>query len=143
MTQPRKDGIPQPTDWTRQIALLPSSAFCLTDIDLVVHRHYPRKVQLLMLIEQKAYNAAVGFAQRDTLSIVNQLLNMSNGRPVWTGRNECAKALYMGLHVLTFSGRTPLQSQQIFWDDEPVSLDTLVGILRFDYDPNSFKRGAS
>jgi hypothetical protein len=139
MTQQRKDGIPQPTDWTRHIAALPSHMYSITDVDLIVHRHFPRDVQKFMLVEQKAYNAVVGFAQRDTLTIVHQHLYPKVLR-VMTARHQWVNSCYMGLHVLTLSGPTPQQSDCILWDNTRVSFETLVGILRFDYDPNSFKR---
>jgi hypothetical protein len=140
MTKQRKDGIPQPTDWTRGIDRLPSQIYSLTDVDLVVHRHFPRNTQLLMLVEQKAFNAVVGFAQRDTLLILHQLLSVANGGWVRTQRGEQAQVMYFGLHILTLSHRTPQTSQTILWNDFPVSLDELIRILRFDIDPRTVRK---
>lgn len=143
MTQQRKDGIPQPTDWTRQIAALPSSVYSLIDVDLVVHRHFPRDVQVLMLIEQKAFNATVGFAQRDTYRVLDQMLARSNGAMVTTERGQRARVHYAGWHVLTFDGLTPQQSSHILWDGKDVGFQVLVGLLSFKYDPQFVKKSAS
>lgn len=140
MTRQREDGIPQPTDRTRQIADLPSSIYSLIDIDLVVHRHFPRDVQVVMLIEQKAFNAAVGFAQRDTYRILDQMLSRSNGVPVVTERGIKAKAYYAGWHVLTLSGKTPQQSDRILWDGKQIPFRVLVGLLSFKFDPQFVKK---
>lgn len=139
MTQQRRDGIPQPTDWTRGIADLESAHFSIIDVDMVIHRHKPRDKQKLMLVEQKAFNGVVGFAQRDTLFILHQMICHRDFHDVVTARGQRTHVQYTGLHILEFNGRTPQESDLIQWDKHRVSFQRLVQILRFE-DPLSFRR---
>lgn len=44
-----------------------------------------------------------------------------------------------GMHVLTFSGLGPNDSDVIQWDFKEIDIDTLTSILRFDLDPDTLK----
>lgn len=140
MTRQRKDGIPQPTDWTRQVTELPSSIYSLIDVDLVVYRHFPRDVQVIMLIEQKAFNATIRFAQKETYSVLDQMLSRSSGCIIRMWNGQLAKMYYAGWHILTFDGRTPQESDCILWDGKQVAFSGLIELMAFKRDPQFAKQ---
>jgi hypothetical protein len=44
-----------------------------------------------------------------------------------------------GAHMLRYSGVSPDQSEWIMWDDRPVDLATVDGLLTFKLDPDTLK----
>lgn len=141
--------------WIRNNKQLDSSSgYCVIDQDYWIHRfktYRSRDFQLMMLVEIKTHGARLTDAQRDTLLFVNEI--MRNDRktptkdPLWffggssirkvksimAGRNVILRTY--GMHVLTFSGLGPDDSDEIFWDRKRIDKDVLTSILRFDLDP--------
>lgn len=130
MTEKRRDGTYQDTDWTRGIQALSSQHFCATDADLIWHS-FKTNPQNLMLIEQKTNGAKPGFAQMDTLHVVDQMLRQSSGRVYRTARG-LLRVNYRGLHVLTFSGTTLNNSQHIYWNGLEIARSELIRIMRYE-----------
>ena len=143
--------------WIRNNKELDSSrGYCVTDQDYWIHRFKTegsRGFQCIMLVEIKTMNAELSKAQSDTLWIVDQLmrnrrntptkkttiLQAGNGparvRSVMAGTDVTLKAF--GVHVLTFSGLGPDDSDEIKWDSKQIDTDILTKILRFDLDPDT------
>jgi hypothetical protein len=112
----------------------------------------------LMLVEVKTNGATVNQAQRDLLTIVNQLLRTVAWKDQRTdgrfdpGHRQNARLVYSviagkkiqlqcyGVHRLTLSGATPDDSEWIQWDYTTLTgVTELVEILRFDKNPDSLK----
>ena len=103
MTLIRRDGQGTPFgDWLREQPGLDSSEFQLsiTDTDFWSHRFsvkdgnrpVARRIDHIMMVEIKTHRKDIDFAQRDTLSVIDQLLRrgtIQNGRrrPIKISRN--------------------------------------------------------
>lgn len=163
MTIVRRDGQGTPFgDWLRAQPGLDSNEFQLsvTDTDFWSHRfsvkdgHRPvaRRIDHIMMVEIKTFHRDLDFAQRDTLSVIDQLLRrgtIQNGRrrPIKIpetrpGRPGCFRQVRcFGVHTLVMSGSRPDESDTVIWDGKfEVSEVELVEILRFDRDPDAPKR---
>jgi len=149
------------TDFSRWVRENPSldskNGYCIIDQDFWIDRfktHGNREFQCMMLVEIKTMGASLTLAQRDTLVKVNQLMRNRRQTPTkdlrWqagyspvdayspmTGRRIKLRAF--GMHVLTFSGRGPNDSDVILWDRKEIDIDMLTSILRFDLDPDTLK----
>lgn len=124
----------------------------VTDSDWWIHQYRARTAKAgskmldnVMLVEVKTHEADVRFAQRDTLFLVNQMLRKSS---VVNGRRRYVKCVsptvgetryvrLFGVHVLTFSGNTPVDSDRIVWDSTVIDEQILVELLCFKRDPDS------
>lgn len=145
--------------WIRNNAALDSrSGYSVTDQDYWIHAYKTcgsREFQCLMLVEIKTMGQPLSPSQKDTLFIVNQLMRNRKGTPT-TGkrvkqsgsgiasvyssmlsRDVNLKAL--GMHVLTFSGLGPDDSDVITWDKKQIAVETLTQLLRFDLDPDTLR----
>jgi hypothetical protein len=135
-----------------------------TDVDMWIHKYSPRAerrrpenvldfLDLLMLVEIKTFNAEPSYAQRDTLGIVEQYMRKPSVRKnARTGPRRYTVQLtetrishlmqtkrpmrWYGIHVLQLSTDRPDTSSVILWDKKQISEDRLVGLLRFDFDPD-------
>lgn len=58
-------------------------------------------------------------------------------RSLMTGRDFIMKSF--GLHVLTFDGFGPYDSENIRWDGKPITVDQLIALVKFDIDPDTLK----
>ena len=144
--------------WIRNNDQLDSAkGFCVTDQDYWVHRfktHGNRAFQCLMLVEIKTHGADLTLAQTDTLHIVNQVMRNRRATPTkdlkfqagiapLKVRSSMAGHLVtlksFGMHVLTFSGLGPEDSEWIRWDRQEISEGQLTSLLRFDLDPDSLQ----
>lgn len=135
-----------------------SKGYCVTDQDYWIHRYIvrgSRGFQCIMLVEIKTMGAVLTAAQQDTLWIIDQItrnrrqtptkkemrLQAGTGpasvRSVMAKGNVALRAF--GVHVLTFSGLGPDDSEWIRWDTTPIDAGTLTKILRFDLDPDTLK----
>lgn len=145
--------------WIRNNPLLDSrSGYVVTDQDYWIHRYktdHGREFQLIMLVEIKTMGADLTPSQTDTLHIVNQVMRNRNQTPtkklrfqagttsrisvksVMLGHDVNVKAF--GMHVLTFSGLGPDDSDWIKWDQRLIDPETLTALLRFDLDPDTLK----
>ena len=151
MTRPRRDGNEAPfKDWVRHHPKLGSkpdeAALSVCDVDnvfhkyivvdkssgLYLHRHH------LMCVELKTHMAKAPFAQRDTLDVLDQALDLSHKQKIKTARG--VKMLYYhGLHLLQLSDVCPVTSDQMLWDGKIIDEPTLVGLLLFDVDAKTLK----
>ena len=141
--------------WIRNNSKLDSRAgYVVTDQDYWIHRYrteHGREFQLLMAVEIKTMGAELTKVQTDTLHIVNQMLRNRRQTPTkerrwqagsaplkvrseFLGREVTLKAL--GMHVLTFSGLGPDDSDWIKWNRHNIDADTLTEILAFTRDPD-------
>lgn len=146
--------------WIRNNPELDSaSGYAVSDQDYWIHAyktHGSRDFQCLMLVEIKTMGRELSTTQRDTLHIVNQLMRNRKETPTtrganikqagsglarvyssFLGRKVNLKAL--GMHVLTFSGLGPDDSDLITWDKKKIDLPTLTKLLRFDLDPDTLR----
>lgn len=141
--------------WIRQNPALPSGdGYCVVDQDFWIHRfkvHGNRGYQLLMAVEIKTMGGNVGAAQRDTLHIINQFLRNRRQTPTKALKHQPGNYLNVvsamngqvvtvrsyGMHVLTFSGLGPADSEWMKWDLREIDEEMLTGLLAFNIDPDS------
>lgn len=152
--------------WVREHPELDSikDGIVITDGDKWVHRYAIRTggridkaVQYLMSVEVKAFERDLTDSQRDTLHMINQLLRTTpwkeqrldgrlishhaqNVRVVHSTLNgRTVQLLCYGVHKLRLSHGTPDNSEWMTWDDKKITTDQLVGLLRFDLNPDSLR----
>lgn len=137
------------SEWLRKNPGLDSYRIGMSihNLDWIIHQYKvpedkngPRRVNNLMIVEEKCFGAESSFAQLDTLTILDQLLTKKvNGKikqqKVKTRRGDIVGARYFGLHHLVFSGSGPSTSDKITWDDQVITLHMLERILRFELHP--------
>lgn len=142
--------------WIRNNPDLDSRAgYSVSDQDYWVHRfrtELGRDFQCLMLVEIKTMGAPLTEAQRDTLHLVNQVMRNRRATPTKDLKYQAGsgplKALSLmsgryvvlrawGMHVLTFSGLGPEDSEWMAWDSQPINAEQLTALLRFDLDPDT------
>jgi hypothetical protein len=146
------------SQWVRNHQQLRSGdGFAFMDKDLICHRFktdHDRSIQYLMFVEVKTRGAKLLDSQRDTMWIVKQLLSnrritptkdknplQVNGVPTKV-KSYMAKTDVLirafGYHTLRLSGSTPDDSDAIIWDTTPITREQVVGLLRFDLNPDNF-----
>ncbi len=134
------------------------------DLDILLHRYLiatdkksSRDIQCLMFIEAKTFGAGLTLAQQDTLSLFNQVLrnrrrnihrekqgrHATNHVPLanafsYVKRKNVRLKLFGG-HLLQMSGVDPETSKWLLWDCKPITMPILLGLLRFDIDPDSLR----
>ena len=146
--------------WIRNNRDLDSAkGYCVTDQDYWIHRFMvdrSRAFQCIMMVEIKTMGAELSKAQSDTLWIIDQIMRNRKTTPTKSEvrlqagsgpvkvRSAMAKTdvflKAFGVHVLTFSGLGPDDSEWIRWDSKNVDTQTLTSILRFDLDPDTLKK---
>lgn len=142
------------------------ACLCIGDCDLWVqkygirahHTGIDRSVMYIMLVEVKTHGRTLDDPQRELLGIVSELLRTkpykeqrADGRFI-TGHGQNVRVVRSyargrrpiqlhcyGVHVLTLSGSTPEDSKRITWDLAEVTKEQLVGILRYDLDPDTLR----
>jgi len=148
--------------WIRQSKKLDSrNGFAIYDVDYIVHKFKQqnnREYQLIMLIEVKTRNSDLQPAQRDTLYILNQVIenrrsNRHTGQnshnnyhrqsrgplKVWSVMSKRMVNLRsFGVFTLRFSGTGPCDSETIYWNKKVIDLETLEKLLAFEIDPDNF-----
>lgn len=154
--------------WVRENKELDSTkGIVIYDVDYIVHRYkrivngiYRRDFQLIMLVEVKTRMSPVDENQRDTLYILNQIIEnrkvnnrmMETGRrhnnkhrtsfgphKVWSSKNK--RWVYVrsfGVFTLRFSGLGPADSDSILWNKREIDASTLEKLLLFEIDPDNF-----
>lgn len=143
--------------WIRENKELESkNGYCVTDQDYWIHKFKTfggRDFQLLMGVEIKTMGQELTMAQTDTLHTINQLLRNRRQTPTkelkWQATGSCVRKVKSvvakkevvlrayGIHVLTFSGLGPNDSEWMAWDRKPIDIKTLTQLLRFDLDPDT------
>jgi hypothetical protein len=108
----------------------------------------------MMMIEIKSFGAKMSDAQMDTIWMIDQILRNRRDTPTKDSRRQAGQAPLkarsyiaktdvslksFGVHVLTFSGIGPDDSEWIRWDTKLIDLDILTKLLAFDLDPDSLK----
>lgn len=127
----------------------------ITDADYVVHRfktYGSREFQCIMMIEVKTFTRKLPDAQRDTLYILHQLMRNRRDTPTKETLHQSGTTITkahsfilgrdvnvrsFGTFVLTFSESGPEDSDEIFWNKERITEETLVSLLRFELDPET------
>jgi len=156
MTAKRRDGDESPfSRWIRAHPDLDSikERLSVSDCDYWIHQYRAhrdrvgsRAVDSIMLVELKTWCADVGYAQRDTLHLVHQLLRLSSVRPDGRRRHvrlngpiagERRIVRCFGVHTLRLSADRPDRSPLMFWDGRVIDERTLVELLSFVRDPDS------
>ncbi len=144
------------SQWVRAHPELESGdGFTIHDADFWVHRykvHQSSEVQCLMLVETKTFAASMSQSQRQTMSLVDQCMrnrrSQSVGRIQAGGvaikfRDVLTKRVFacrlFGVHQLQFEKNGPQDSDWIRWDRRDVTEEQLIGLLRFDLDPDTLK----
>lgn len=127
--------------WVRLEPKLDSREYGLVrfDCDMILHQYkrgVSRDVQCLMFVEIKTFSSEMTPAQHDTLSLFSQLLRKQDGAmsPI-AGR--VVQVRMFGGHLLQLSHDDPTISAWMMWDNKPISVDQLIGLLRFDLNPDS------
>ena len=146
--------------WFRENPLLDSRSTGLVrfDLDMLLHKYKSledgkgsRWVQMMMFVEVKTFSATPSMAQRDTLSMLNQVMRNrrqnihSHPRRQAGGqvsrvysrllRQDVCIKLFGG-HLLQFDQTTPDNSSKIYWDTKEISHLQLVQLLTFENDPD-------
>jgi hypothetical protein len=142
------------------------ACLCIGDSDLWVQKYgtrrgtngVDREVMYIMLVEVKTHGRVLDDSQRELLGFVSELLRTKpfreqriNGRFAAGHRQNVRLIrsyssgkripLYCyGVHVLQLSGSTPEDSKEITWDRRSITKEQLVGILRYDLDPDSLRK---
>ena len=128
------------------------------DLDLLLHRYKTptdgkgtRDIQCMMFIEIKTFMAKVSDAQRDTLSLLNQVMRNRkpniHSNPRRQVKNQICRAyskmlnkevrlLLYGGHLLQMDGTCPNSSSLMLWDNKPIDPIRLEELLRFERDPD-------
>jgi len=156
MTAQRRDGAGEPFgEWIRAHPALDSirERLSVTDSDYWIHQYRAhrdrvgrRAIDSVMLVEVKAFSKEIGYAQRDTLHLVSQLLRIASVRPdgrrrtirlngTRTGERRVVRCF--GVHCLQMTSDRPDTSNLMLWDGKVIDCETLVEVLRFDRDPDS------
>jgi hypothetical protein len=162
MTAIRRDGSDTPfSAWLRAHPALDSikERLSVSDCDYWIHQYRAhrdrvgsRAVDSIMLVELKTFCADVGYAQRDTLHLVHQLLRHASVRP--DGRRRTLRldgqkagerriVRCFGVHTLRISSDRPDRSSLMYWDGRVIDEQTLVEILSFLRDPDAPMRSLS
>jgi len=161
MTVHRRDGGGTPFgDWLRQNPRLDSVQHLIaaTDVDFLIHKYTPRQerrevdksyLDLLMLVEVKTFFAEPSYSQRDTLSVIEQLLRLATvkgnrrrtikineTRIEHLSKSKIRSIRWYGVHLLQLSGDSPANSATILWDKKKISEHHLTSILCLDFDPD-------
>jgi hypothetical protein len=151
------------SEWTRTVPRLDSSiGFSMLDADRINpmkndekdrvswfwHRYLAKGEKInnrilnhLMLIEEKSHGKDITFSQSDTMTIINQCMkkcDKDNFR-VKAARGNRVALCWWGYNKLQYSGASPQDSKWIKWNDQEISLETLIGILEFDINPHTFE----
>lgn len=158
--------------WIRNNPELDSRRTGIVRFDLdVLHHKYLRKIdkrgtrdiQCMMFIEVKTHviRAKPGLlsdAQRDTLSLLNQVLrnrrtnlhqeklgrHAKNRTPLCKARslllNKDVRLWLFGGHLLTLSQTSPEDSDVITWDYKEIEIGQLIRLMQFDIDPDTLRR---
>ena len=168
MTIKRRDGNDTPfSNWVRAHPELDSvkDRLTLTDSDYWFHQYRAHKDKVgermldsIMLVELKTFSKDASFSQRDTLNLVSQLLRLGCNTKPSAGRQfgrrrivplkgsrpgEVRYVRCYGVHVLQLSGDSPTNSNRIVWDHVLIDEACLVGLLKFERDPDNPLRDMS
>jgi len=147
-------------EWFRNHPQLDSakSGVVRFDLDILLHRYKvlndakgSRDVQFMMFIEVKTFMAKSTESQRDTLSILNQILRNRRSNINSTGRRQVIRQpnkarskllkrditikMYGG-HLLQMDGTTPENSSLMLWDYDPIDPQMLIELFLFERDPD-------
>jgi hypothetical protein len=144
--------------WTRENPELDSAeGTCIIDQDYWIHRfktYHGREFQLLMGVEVKTFSAKPTDAQKDTLFALNQVMRNRRTTPTKQNKFQVGTAplevfSFMigrkirlrtyGVHLLTFSGSGPEDSNFITWNRTRITKQTLTKLLKFDLDPDTLR----
>jgi hypothetical protein len=133
------------------------------DLDFIIHRYCirtganrDRSVQYLMFVEVKSNGADLTPSQRDTLVKVNEIIRTKTYRTskrkqgrftgieevttVWFRENgRRVQLICYGVHKLIMSAFDPVTSGWMTWDNKPIDHASLLGVLKFDLNPDTLK----
>lgn len=124
-----------------------------------------RTVQCMMFVEVKTNGAELTPAQQDSLSVLSQVMrNRRPNNPLRNGRRvkNVSRALHarghsaiavvfsrmtkkrhalrlFGGHLLRLESETPETSQWMLWDDKAITVNQLVKLFLFEYDPDKIR----
>jgi len=145
--------------WIRNQEQLSSlDGFVFMDRDLVVHRYmtnHDREFQFLMFVEVKTHNAKLRDSQKDTMYMIDQVFRNRRITPtkkrikkqlgsspisIWShANNRYVHVRLLGYHLLMLSGDSPDDSDVIKWNGRQISKKQLIGLLRCEIDPDTFR----
>jgi hypothetical protein len=145
--------------WIRSHPELDSGrGLVVMDKDLAFQRYktsFGRDFQCFMFVEVKTHGKKLGDSQRDTMHLLDQLLRTDRNTPTKRRRMHCnniPRRVYsvaskkwiepkaFGVHLLTLSGSTPDDSLEIRWDKKVITREMLIGILKFDINPDTLQK---
>ena len=147
--------------WIRNHEGLQSAGIVRFDLDILLHKYLvvadkrgPRSIQCMMFIEVKTFDAEPSIQQRDTLSLLSQVMrnrrtNIHRGKKGRHAMEHTPLAMaysqmnqrwirlrLFGGHLLQFSRNDPTDSDSIRWDTKPIDTEDLIGLLKFELDPD-------
>ena len=149
MTIKRRDGKSQTpfSEWIRNNPCLDSSnGFSCMDIDWIWHQYLvsgdtigTRTVNHIMLIEEKTCLADISHAERDSMLILKQALEIADrcGRKFLTARKDKLRVRFWGYFKLRHDGKPFSQHSIIYWNKRKINLDQLEKILQFKLNPRT------
>lgn len=152
MTNIQRDGKPQSSfsQWVRCNSRLDSFYECVTnhDIDWIWHcyltRNAPkdlRRVQHIMLIEEKSHAADLSDAQRDVMWFIHQALEyvdkIGSLKFQSAMKGDKVRVRYWGYHKLRYEGDDIAVADKVWWDNHLIDLEQLENILRFELSPKT------
>jgi len=155
LTSPRRDGkhLSGFAEWTRTVRDLDSrdAGVCNTDIDWIWHQYKEpsdniadsRRVNHVLFIEEKSRGASQSVAQRDTMKQIHQIFFKKLTRRMFRVTNDRGQEIWLkfwGWFTLEYDGSDPQRSNMIRWDGRQITLQELIGILRFDLRPDNLER---
>jgi len=151
MTKRRLDG-KEETDfasWVRNNPRLDSVKECVAtqDIDYVWHKYNTpkdkigeRRLQHIMLIEEKTHGSDLSDSQRDTMWLIDQALKRLDRIPNHQFRSamrgDWVQIRYWGYFKLRYADSL---EDGVEWNRRKISLQTLESILRFEVDPRTLR----
>lgn len=118
------------SEWLRKLQKpLDSSFISNHNLDFIWHNY---RENWLILIEEKRYNGRQTFAQKDTHSIVDQMLSFaySNHCQVRTGRGKLVYIQYRGYYLVRFENTSPEDSQRIYINNTLCGKQELLDLLK-------------
>lgn len=83
---------------------LDCSCISAQNLDYIWHNY---RQNWLILIEEKSHNASQSFAQKDTHSIISQMLTFASGQPVKNARGKIIHMEYRGYYLVQFQNTQP------------------------------------
>jgi hypothetical protein len=116
------------SNWLRQLEKpLDSSCISNHNLDYIWHNY---RQNWLILVEEKRHGGGQTFAQRDTHSILDQMLSYASGCAVTNARGQKISIEYRGYYLVVFDKTTPDDSGWIEINGQMSNKSELLELLK-------------